>query len=78
MSCHCPVGLDGADVAPVVDVRDSRDVDGPLELALLAVSKTKPAADVCAAYEAGQQRFGENYLQDALPKISELDGCSIE
>ncbi len=50
----------------------------PEEIALLAVSKTKPAADVRAAYAAGQHLFGENYLQDALPKIAELDDCTIE
>ncbi len=50
----------------------------PDDIALLAVSKTKPATDVRAAYAAGQRRFGENYLQDALPKIAELDDCDIE
>lgn len=39
---------------------------------LLAVSKTKPAAMVEAAYHAGQRHFGENYLQDALEKIEAL------
>ena len=44
----------------------------PQEITLLAVSKTKPAQQVREAYAAGQRRFGENYLQDALPKIAEL------
>ena len=44
----------------------------PQEITLLAVSKTKPAQRVREAYAAGQRRFGENYLQDALPKIAEL------
>lgn len=48
----------------------------PREITLLAVSKTKPAADVRAAYAAGQRRFGENYLQDALPKIEALADCA--
>ncbi len=39
---------------------------------LLAVSKTKPAEMVQAAYDAGQRDFGENYLQDALDKIQAL------
>lgn len=39
---------------------------------LLAVSKTKPAAAVATLAKAGQQHFGENYLQDALPKIKDL------
>jgi pyridoxal phosphate enzyme (YggS family) len=35
---------------------------------LLAVSKTKPASDIRAAFDAGQCDFGENYLQEALDK----------
>ncbi len=50
----------------------------PEDVTLLAVSKTKPASDVLAAYQAGQRRFGENYLQDALPKIRELTDTDIE
>ena len=41
----------------------------PRSVQLLAVSKTQPASAVRAAIEAGQQHFGENYLQDALSKI---------
>lgn len=41
---------------------------------LVAVSKTRPAADVAAALAAGQVDFGENYLQEALPKIAALAG----
>ena len=33
-------------------------------VSLLAVSKTKPADIVHAAYELGQRDFGENYLQE--------------
>ena len=50
----------------------------PSEVALLAVSKTKPASDVLLAYRAGQRAFGENYLQDALPKIQALREAGIE
>ena len=48
------------------------------EISLLAVSKTKPASDILAAYRAGQRAFGENYLQDALPKIQALLNTDIE
>ena len=41
-------------------------------ITVLAVSKTQPAAAVRAAFAAGLTHFGENYLQDALPKIAEL------
>ena len=46
--------------------RDSQSVG------LLAVSKTKPAAAVREAYAAGQRDFGENYLQEALEKQTQL------
>jgi pyridoxal phosphate enzyme (YggS family) len=39
---------------------------------LLAVSKTFPAADVEAAFTAGQRAFGENYVQEAAAKVEEL------
>lgn len=39
---------------------------------LLAVSKTRPAADIQAAAQAGLTDFGENYVQEALPKIAAL------
>ena len=39
---------------------------------LLAVSKTRPIEDLLEAQHAGQTAFGENYLQDALPKIVAL------
>jgi PLP dependent protein len=44
----------------------------PNDIQLLAVSKTKPATDVQAAYAAGQRQFGENYVQEAVDKISAL------
>jgi pyridoxal phosphate enzyme (YggS family) len=43
---------------------------------LIAVSKTQGVDQVVAAIEAGQREFGENYLQDALPKMDALDGRS--
>ena len=39
---------------------------------LLAVSKTFGPEDVAAAHAAGQSRFGENYVQEALAKIAAL------
>lgn len=39
---------------------------------LLAVSKTKPVSAVEQAYLAGQRDFGENYLQEAIEKITAL------
>ena len=44
----------------------------PQTVRLLAVSKTKPAAELRAACACGQRDFGENYLQEALAKQAEL------
>ena len=44
----------------------------PAEVSLVAVSKTFAPDVVLSAYEAGQRVFGENYLQEALPKIEGL------
>ncbi len=41
----------------------------PESVCLLAVSKTKPLADVLAAADAGQVHFGENYVQEGVDKI---------
>ncbi len=41
-------------------------------VALLAVSKTQGPEKVREAYAAGQRDFGENYVQEALSKISAL------
>ncbi|MCB1736055.1 MAG: YggS family pyridoxal phosphate-dependent enzyme [Gammaproteobacteria bacterium] len=45
---------------------------------LLAVSKTKPASSIRAAYAHGQRLFGESYLQEALAKQHELADLDIE
>ena len=44
----------------------------PGEVTLLAVSKTFGPAAVAAACAAGQTAFGENYIQEAVQKISQL------
>ncbi|ADT69496.1 MAG: pyridoxal phosphate enzyme (YggS family) [Pseudoalteromonas tetraodonis] len=46
------------------------------DITLLAVSKTKPATDIMAAYEQGQRQFGESYVQEAVDKIAQLDTFS--
>ena len=50
---------------------DSRDVT------LLAVSKSQPAAKIREAHAAGCGNFGENYVQEALPKIAALAALPI-
>lgn len=63
---------DAIDAAAYAAGRDPQDV------ALLAVSKTFPAEDIRAAHAAGQRRFGESYVQEAVGKISELHDLDIE
>ena len=48
------------------------------DVRLLAVSKTQPAAAVRALHDAGQQAFGENYVQEALAKQAELADLALE
>ena len=50
----------------------------PASVQLLAVSKTHPSQHLRAMYEIGQHCFGENYLQEALEKIEELQDLAIE
>lgn len=45
---------------------------GNSDILVLAVSKTRPPGDIRAAYNCGLSEFGENYLQEALPKIAAL------
>ena len=41
---------------------------------LLAVSKTFSVDDIAEALAAGQRRFGENYVQEAVEKVAALEG----
>lgn len=45
---------------------------------LIAVGKTRPAADLRAAHAAGLAAFGENYVQEALAKQRELADLALE
>lgn len=44
----------------------------PENVTLVAVSKTKPIADIQEAYDAGQRIFGENKIQEMVAKYDEL------
>ncbi|MDE1206664.1 YggS family pyridoxal phosphate-dependent enzyme [Tenacibaculum larymnensis] len=44
----------------------------PENVTLVAVSKTKPIADLQEAYDAGQRIFGENKIQEMVAKYDEL------
>ena len=65
----------GARLAAVRDrVRRAAERAGrsPDEIALVGVAKRKPAALVAAAARAGLRHVGENYVQEAIPKILEV------
>jgi pyridoxal phosphate enzyme (YggS family) len=51
-----------------------RSVDS---VTLLAVSKGQSAAAIDSAASAGVQNFGENFLQESLPKIESLAGREL-
>ena len=48
------------------------------EILLLAVSKTRSAADIHCAIHAGLTNFGENYVQEAVEKIALLNETQSE
>ena len=44
----------------------------PINVSLIAVSKTKPVEDIQEAYDAGQRLFGENMVQELVEKYEQL------
>lgn len=49
----------------------------PNEVRLLAVSKKQPVAAIQAAAAAGQRDFGENFVQEGLEKIAQMDSKTL-
>lgn len=66
-----------SDALAVANAKAAETNDEHRLAALLAVSKTKPASMIEALYRAGQEDFGENYLQEALGKITALSDLPI-
>ena len=52
----------------LLDIKESL----PSHVTLVAVSKTKPIADIQEAYDAGQRIFGENKIQEMVSKYDAL------
>lgn len=50
----------------------------PQAIRLIAVSKTFAVSAIAEAHAAGQAAFGENYVQEALGKVSALAGLGLE
>ena len=59
-------------------VAAARQAAGLPAVALIAVSKTQPAAAVRALAACGQRAFGENYVQEAVAKQAELADLPLE
>jgi len=57
----------------IVDAAEAAGRD-PADVRLVAVSKTFPIEALRVALDAGQTLFGENRVQEALPKIDALTG----
>lgn len=49
----------------------------PSDVSLVAVSKTHPAEMIAAAAGLGLRHFGENRIQEAIPKIEALSGRGL-
>lgn len=54
------------------NIKSLKKETGDINVTLLAVSKTKPAADLQQAYDAGQRLFGENTVQELVEKHEQL------
>lgn len=50
----------------------------PASVRILAVSKAQPIPKIRAAYEAGQKFFAENYVQEAMQKLEQLQSLPVE
>ncbi len=57
---------------------EARHARAPGSVALIAVSKRQPVSAIEDAFAAGQRAFGENYVQEALEKITALATLPIE
>ncbi|MCD8742109.1 YggS family pyridoxal phosphate-dependent enzyme [Mucilaginibacter roseus] len=54
------------------NIRALKNETDAINVALLAVSKTKPVEDIMEAYDAGQRLFGENNVQELVEKYEQL------
>jgi len=54
------------------NIRSLKKETAPINVTLIAVSKTKPVEDIQQAYDAGQRLFGENMVQELVEKQEHL------
>lgn len=58
--------------------RPAAESGAPAAIRLVAISKGHPAAAIRRLADLGQRDFGENYLQEALPKLAELADLALQ
>jgi PLP dependent protein len=73
-----PIHENLADIRQRVELAATAAGRNPDEIRLIAVSKFVPAEALSEAMRAGQFRFGENYLQEALEKQALLNNNRAE
>ena len=56
----------------LIDIEEITNNNKNQKVTLVAVSKKKPASEIFKATKLGVKNFGENYLQESLPKITTL------
>jgi pyridoxal phosphate enzyme (YggS family) len=54
------------------NIKSLKNETTPINVSLIAVSKTKTIPDIQQAYEAGQRLFGENTVQELIEKHEQL------
>ena len=77
MNSRPPIKHSVACVRHAIGRAASRAGRSGADVCLLVVSKTRSAEEIAAAADAGVRHFGENYLQEALPKLRSLAGRDI-
>lgn len=70
------VNLD--DLRQQIIIAEQRYGRHPGSTQLVAVSKTQPVSAIHEAVVSGQRVFGENYIQEAIPKIKALKQFDLE
>ncbi|MSN25453.1 MAG: YggS family pyridoxal phosphate-dependent enzyme [Geobacter sp.] len=66
------ISLNLADIRQRIRTAAEKAGREPSSVRLVAVSKTRPAADIVEAFQAGQTVFGENYIQELAAKLDQL------
>lgn len=72
------IGLAVAEIQGRIHALSAKNETQSAPVKLVAVSKKQTDSAIVQAIEAGQRCFGENYLQEALPKIQSLSQHQLE